>query len=260
MTNIIFGLYNGYNSLKTHKGGLYYFMKSLRKYNTQCKVIVVCEKQNIFEDLIEFSKTTNFVIYSDFETTDSPMMYYRFNVYKKYLDESEDDFKQILLSDLDDVIFQEDPFDISFKEELYCAMEHNILSDTYNWAPRLNMEWIRACNHLQINYANFDNKHIVCAGTILGTSNGIKKYLDFFIEAQRKEIINDQGLLNIYVYNYLESKAMVEVRKSKILTLEGLYFENLNIESNSIINDDGEKYSIIHQINRCNQSFMLDLV
>ena len=52
MNNIIFGVFNGYNSLFTKKGGIYYFMKSLRKYNENCKIVIICEKKNIFNDLI----------------------------------------------------------------------------------------------------------------------------------------------------------------------------------------------------------------
>ena len=45
MNNIILGVYDGYNSLKTSKGGIYYFLKSLRKYNSDCKVVIICEKK-----------------------------------------------------------------------------------------------------------------------------------------------------------------------------------------------------------------------
>ena len=60
MNNIIFGLYNGYNSLKTEKGGIFYFMKSLRKYDNNCKVVILCEKRFLFDELTSFSKEMNF--------------------------------------------------------------------------------------------------------------------------------------------------------------------------------------------------------
>ena len=65
----------------------------------------------------------------------------------------------------------------------------------------------------------------------------------------------------MYVYNFLNSKKCLEHKESKILTLDRVIFETLNLDSNNnIINNNGEKYSIIHQINRCNLSFMLNLV
>jgi hypothetical protein len=52
----------------------------------------------------------------------------------------------------------------------------------------------------------------------------------------------------------------LKLEESKILTLDKIEFEKLNIENNTILNNKGEKYNIIHQIDRCNLSFMLKLV
>lgn len=249
---MILGVYNGYSSLKTEKGGIYYFMKSLRKY-TSCKVVILCEKDNIFEDLVSFSKEMNFEIYSDFELK-YPMMYYRFEIYQQYLEKNKVD--KILLADIDDVIFQEDPFSIEF-EEFYCALEGNILTDT-NYSSLLNMFWI---NQVPINKNSecYQNQPVVCAGTILGTYCGIMKYLNFYKKVQSIQIANDQGILNVYIYNYATTKTCLPFTESKIVTLDRIPFESLNIQD-GIVNKKNEKYSIIHQINRCNLPFMLSLV
>jgi hypothetical protein len=199
----------------------------------------------------------NFEIYSNF-TINYIMMYYRFEIYNDYLKKYNNIVNKVLLSDINDVIFQEDPFSINFTEDMYCALEQSILSDDSNSSSILNMYWINECNHLsENNYANYNNKYIVCAGTILGNYNGIIKFLDFYKNIQNNKIVNDQGLLN--VYNYLSSKKCLEYKQSKILTLDKINFETLNIINNRIVNDDGEIYSIIHQINRCNLPFMLSL-
>jgi hypothetical protein len=260
MNNIVFGLYNGYSSLKTCKGGIYYFLKSLRKYNSECKVVIICEEHNIFEDLINFSKEMNFEIYSKF-TTKYYLMFSRFEIYNDYLKEQNLIFDKVLLADIDDVIFQEDPFSINFTEELYCALEQSILTDVNNSSSIINMGLINDFKHLpENNYDNYKNKYVVCAGTILGQYDGIIKYLDFYKNIQNIKLGNDQGLLNVYVYNFLSSKKCLEFQESKILTLDKIDFEILNIENNSIVNNKGEKYSIIHQINRCNLPFMLNIV
>jgi len=265
MQNIIFGVYNGYDSLKTNKGGLYYFMKSLRKYNKDCKVVVICEKKNIFKDLVMFSIEKNFEIYCDFELKYN-MMFNRFGIYKKYLDEKRikknKQYNKIFLTDMNDVIFQDDPFSIDFTEEIYCALEDDILIDTKKLEyQNTNIEWINESRHLFKDYKNFQNKNVVCAGTILGTYYGILKYLNFFVNVQKKKIVNDQGLLNVYLYNYLQSKKMKKYQKSKILTLWRISFDSLQRDKNNhIINNKGEKYCIIHQINRCNLQFFLKMV
>jgi hypothetical protein len=250
--NIILGVYNGYSSLKTEKGGIYYFMKSLRKY-TSCKVVLFCEKKNVFDALISFSKEMDVELYTEFEVK-YPMMYYRFELYKEYLKDLVVD--KILLTDMDDVIFQEDPFQIQV-EEMYFALEGNLLSDT-NMSSLENMYWISQIPVYQ-NYDCYQNAPVVCAGTILGTYKGIMKYLEFYVEIQHKRVVNDQGLLNVYVYNYLHKKTCFPYTKSKILTLDRIPFHTLSIE-NGIVNENRETYSILHQINRCNLPFMLSLV
>lgn len=220
--------------------------------------VILCEKNNQFKELIEYSKKMDFEIYDNF-TIEYQIMYYRFEIYNKYLKNEEEKYEKILLCDIDDVIFQEDPFSIKFNDELYFALEKNIISDQTKWSSQLNLQWIDECTNIKHNYDNYQDKHIVCAGTILGSNEGIQKYLDFYINAQRSKIVNDQGLLNVYVYNFLSSKTTLHYKKSKILTLDDLHFESLNIVNNAIINDNGEKYRIIHQINRCNLPFMLAL-
>jgi len=289
MVNLIFGVYSGFRTLKTQNGGIYYFMKSLRKYNITCKVVIVCEETKIFDELVRFSKDTDFEIYSKCQFKNlKQLMYYRFLVYKKYLSEMTEPVDKILLSDINDVIFQDDPFCIEFAEDLYCALETNVLSDENNASSRLNMEWIALENQTpmrkktsmlhqkqypiskKINrmYQNprYQNRYVVCAGTILGTYEGISRYLDFYENLQRAQLqpINDQGILNIYVYNHLLSKQLVELTNSKILTLDGIRFEDLTVDTEQnercILNKKGEKYVILHQTNRCNLPFMLSLV
>jgi hypothetical protein len=265
MKNIIFGLYNGYTSLKTDNGGIYYFMKSLRKYNKNCKVVVVCEKNKIFRNLILCSLRYNFEIYSDFEVK-YDMIFQRFEIYKKYLDEKKSQknkqYNKVLLSDMNDVIFQDDPFSIDFTEEIYCALETNIIIDREKRTKEdVNINWINESRHLFKDYHIFQNRRVACAGTILGTYHGIQKYLDFFVKVQKNKIVNDQGLFNVYVYNYLQSKKMKKYEKSKILTLDRIPFESLHLDNNNyVVNEKSEKYCIVHQINRCNVQFFLQMV
>jgi len=274
MDNIIFGVYNGYSDLKTEKGGLYYFIKSLRKVNKTCKVVVICESDKIFPGLREFANEMDFEIYSDFETKYF-MIYYRFEIYLKYLKEYEErqeyeekhksnKINKILLADMNDVIFQKDPFSINFQTDLYCALECNNLSDSQsNYSSYLNMAWINGCSHIpNFNFDNFTNQYVACAGTILGTYFGIKSYLDFYINAQTIRQVNDQGLYNTYVYNFAPSKTIIPYKESSILTLDRVDFKTLNIDSSGslgILNGLGERYSIIHQIDKYKIPKMMNL-
>jgi hypothetical protein len=265
--NFIFGVYNGYDNLKTEKGGIYYFAKSLRKYNKDCKVIIICEKDKVFKELEELCKECDFYIYTDF-TKKYDMMFYRFEIYYDILSKW---FiynpNKILFSDLDDVIFQGDPFSIEFDEQIYCAAEKNIITDNNNTSSILNRHWINESFNVTKYYTeNFENKPVLCAGTILGKYNGILEYLKFYVDVQSKRPVekgvNDQGLYNIYIYNYMnvDFSKVLPYTDSQILTLDRVDFNSLNIQDNRILNDRGELYVILHQTNRCNLEFMKGLV
>ena len=74
--------------------------------------------------------------------------------------------------------------------------------------------------------------------------------------------VNDQGLYNIYIYNYtdVDFSKILPYNESQILTLDRVSFDSLNIHDNKILNSNGQEYVILHQTNRCNLDFMKSLV
>jgi hypothetical protein len=86
------------------------------------------------------------------------------------------------------------------------------------------------------------------------------KYLNNYCTIN-KYLNNDQAFLNIYIYNYNKEIEVIKYTESKILTLDKIDFNDLDKnEKGLIVNKNKEVYSIIHQIDRCNLPYMLDIV
>jgi len=189
------------------------------------------------------------------------LILYRFCHIYNLLKEETQKYNKIMMSDLTDVIFQEDPFSIEINSGLYLAAEQSILNDKYNSSSELNMDWIKQYSFLNdLDHNNFNNKYIICAGTILGYYNDIIKYLNDYCTIN-KYLNNDQAFLNIYIYNYNKEIEVIKYTESKILTLDKIDFNDLDKnEKGLIVNKNKEVYSIIHQIDRCNLLYMLDIV
>lgn len=262
--NIVIGAWCNYgDNLITDKGGIYFFIKSLRKVNNQCKILILCRESDLCNILINFCKKMNVELLPEIPNRfihEAEIIIYRFVFVYNYLKKNK--YDKILLSDINDVIFQSDPFQINIVNELYLAAEQNILNDISNHSSKLNVMWIQPFTFLKdFHWDNFKYKYVICAGTILGNYVGIMNYLAFYNNINKEAKYNDQGLLNVYVYNYNKTIDVIDYRISKILTLDRIQFSDLKKnEKGQIINDNDELYSIIHQINRCNKNYMFSLI
>lgn len=265
---LVIGCYNYTNpTLLTENGGIKIFIESLRKYNKTCAIIVLMN--TCPPDIEDFFNKNNVTYLIGIK---EKLMYTRFIKYYQIINMYKS-FNKILLSDLNDVIFQANPFDINIdNNKLYCAQEISSYDNLSNSSSRLNFDWIKYAHKLneglKKNYIeNYKNKNVICAGTILGNRDAILSYLKWYEKVQTfaTTLINDQGLLNIYAYENDEDRVIIErYQDSRILTLDKINFDNIRKDSNGfLINSSGEKYCIIHQINRCgknNLKYIIDTI
>ena len=261
--NIIMGIYDyGSAPIKSYKGGIYAFLKSLRQHNKECEVVIICDKRNESKALMKVLKEYNAYTYNynleNIEHDCPPgsrefKLYCRFKFISDFLENKF--YDNILLCDMNDIIFQDDPFSIQYDTEIYCSCELHHFGGSQLGKPdrhtKMNVEWM-------IPYYNEDyetirekflNKFIVCAGTILGTHAGIQKFLDWYIDVQtpHKYKINDQGLYNIYIHNFCESKHLEYYRHSKFLPIDHHKLEKYGKdEEGFVLNDKDERYVLIH--------------
>ena len=251
----VIGVYDGYPSIDTEKGGLRLFLASLRQVNRTCKVVVICRKSAITDDLSSLCRTHDAEIFSNFEIPDGIyMMQFRFHIYRHCLRSLGDKYAlgQVLMADMNDVFFQGDPFGIPYEEDFYVACEGARLDDEANAASVLNMRWIGAGH--PGSPRDFDGCHVACAGTILGRYAPAIAYLDWYLAQQLRSRFrfNDQGLWNRYVHVEAPHVAKRKdlLSESLILTLDQLSWRDLRPRDDRFVNGKGQFYAILHQIDR----------
>jgi len=243
-----------YPTLDTNKGGIRCFIQSLRQFNKTCTIVVLMN--TCPPEIAQFFNKYNvkFILgYND------NLMFTRFIIYYQIISENSI-FEKILMSDMNDVIFQGNPFDIILDgDKLYIAQEGNCYNDKTNSSSQLNMNWIKNTSGLnklpKLINKNYLDKNVVCAGTIFGNRLAVNTYLEWYIEVQKSNNIrcNDQGLLNIYAYEFNKHNVTIlNYDRSLILTLDRIDFNKIDKNNSGfLLNSSGVKYIIIHQIDRC---------
>jgi hypothetical protein len=287
--NIVIGFYSGYDSLDTDKGGLRIFVESFRKYNKEDIIIVTLVLPIRCKELVEFCKKNNCIIentdLSDVKTGNRWTSYKNIlssNMYRGY------NINKILIMDMNDAMFQGNPFSINIYNKLYCACEKtkyifypndvNFQYNNYN-SMQINTNWMNICsisdnpiifppinpkNLIENNILNeteekIYNKYVICSGTILGNYESIIKLLNWGCDM----LGPDQGLLNIYVYLINPDECLtISLFDSEILTMDSVDFiKELKFNNEGkIINNKEQLYSICHQIDRgCHLNYFISL-
>lgn len=124
----------------------------------------------------------------------APIMSLRFLYYQDWLSRHAAEYDKVFVTDLKDVVFQEDPFPFLSNQEVQFFLENQKIGSLND----SNRKWLdKIYSPVKSQFLN--NMTISCAGTILGDSESMNAYL---ID-MRKEVISAKGILN-----YGEDQAM----------------------------------------------------
>lgn len=256
--NLLIGAFS-YSGINKYECTLYNFLYTVRKYNDTCKIVIICKKDYYNDNLKK--------LFQDFNATpilienDKNIILERLNCYYYFLLNDENTYDKILISDMDDVFFFGDPFSIKFDTDFYLSNEgyifngggssHSYFKTGYPGACRAamwNIDKIKeyykedTSNNLKL----YDNKYIICAGTILGKYNAILDFLKFYNSVQEKYNLNDQAVLNIYIYTITGlTYTSLLPNESQILLLNSYKIEEL-AEDNKYFNVKNERFLIFH--------------
>jgi len=244
------------------------FIRSFRKYNTDADIYCIIESDSskekmdflesngvklLFTDSIKFIKTqpnnTRFMKISDF------------------LKENSQGYNNVLLSDISDVVFQSDPFANLHGDFIISPEEDE--DKTIEIDQRFNSRWIRNCFGESV-YEELKSNKILCCGTVIGSMNNIKIYVDnicaemFTLYQNGSEHFHD--MMDQGIHNYLFYKKP-EIFKNPIIKKNGDYIATVGITTieypskikylDDKIEVNGLIPSIVHQYNRSNDMINL---
>lgn len=178
----------------------------------------------------------------------------RFFHYYTFLYENREKYSKILMTDVRDVLFQQDPFNFEFPDGLLCFAEDSEIRDCI-----YNSGWIvRAIGTQSID--EIGNKRALCCGTTMGTTETVLIYLklmiDYILKAHYQTFGVDQAIHNYILHkDFIKDLTMYENYSSPILTMNWRDEENIKFnEQGLIVNRDGSIVNTLHKYDRCSES------
>jgi hypothetical protein len=195
------------------------FIDSFRNVNQEADVFVLVEG-TIDDEKLSYLKSRSVSILS-FECNDilgTPPNNYRVFKFLDFIRENAN-YKNILLSDISDVYFQQDPFEESPEEFIFFAEEDDSVKIEEN---SFNARWIAQCFGVPMLNAIGGNP-ISCSGTLMGSYENVLVYMNE-MSKELKRIKNsdsyvfsdiiDQGIHNFIVYQKMEIFKNPEMKKN----------------------------------------------
>ncbi len=160
----------------------------------------------------------------------------------------------VMLSDVRDVFFQSDPFEM-LDEKITVAVEDMTIEGC-----AINSNWIRTIFG-QDYFDSVAKRKIICAGTTIGNYESILAYEEEMIvllekwhnglDSGESNMVIDQAIHNYWCLQHKDSIIYSNNETGSILTMGHTQNFRFNREGN-LINSQGEPYSVIHQFDRVN--------
>ena len=175
---------------------------------------------------------------------------YRHFLYYDYLLKHEGEFRNVLLTDVKDVVFQGDPFGFEIGDAIHVAMEsREIPVGQCSCTP----EWILA-GYDRRTLDRMRSKELSCAGTTIAPAGQMMRYLRLMLgEVQAMKdayVCADQAAHNVLLHDgKLEPVVRLYNFEGPILTVGTEPRYQLNGEG-WMVNRDGSVIPIVHQYDR----------
>ena len=200
----------------------------------------------------------------------------RFLLYRLAMERLPRSAKYFMISDVFDVVFQQDPFKFAKKKmaetgkSIIASVEESIMLKPGQADNGLNHKWVTQC--FQSRREEVDNllkgKNVLCSGVTFGIRNIIHNYIIDMDENMRmvSPLSNfsherfqcaqhgrDQGVHIFVIYrNYANETHIEGSNVGKLMTLTGYTHFKFHMNmSQFLLNNIGEPFAVLHQVNRC---------
>ncbi len=180
----------------------------------------------------------------------------RYILYYLYLKKYGDNYSNVLISDIKDVIFQRDPFDFRIGDQLCCFLEeagYTLATSPFNSGRILTHFGKEALQKIGNNQPS-------CSGTIIGSIPAMIAYLEQMINAISTldyQGGGDQGVHNYLIYTRkVPNIRLISNETGPVLTIGSKISKEIRFNKHGfVINDKGEIYKIVHQYDRYPELF-----
>jgi len=185
----------------------------------------------------------------------------RYPLYYLYLADKRDRYDRVMLTDVRDVIFQRNPFDFEFEDELCVFLE----DDRQKMAEcPYNSLWLRT-GFGESALDEFGKEIASCSGVTIGSYSSVMEYLELMIDHMLKLKAHpggmDQGVHNYLFYKHkLKNTRVFENRMGPVFTMgKTLDLKTAFDDEGFILNLDGSAAHVLHQYDRHIESGKLKL-
>jgi hypothetical protein len=180
----------------------------------------------------------------------------RYAIYSDYLRGHPDQYDQVMLSDVRDVVFQRHPFENITSQQCHFFLEGE--TQTIGEEP-INLRWVKGCA-TPAEVAAVEMRRISCSGITIGGTRSIIGYLDCMAKRIREIPFRvyrqighgyDQGIHNLLIHLNSEIDGRIVRNNEHIATmgLEPQSFYQLD-EGGQIRTSTGHLPAICHQYDR----------
>lgn len=177
----------------------------------------------------------------------------RYILYLAYLKAHENQFENIMVTDVRDVIFQKDPFDFQIGNKIYGYLEDDrqMIKDNY-----FNANWIKEAFGSKA-FGDIGNKPIVCSGITIGNYLLMVDYLEklthYIINVVKDKGCKDQGIHNYLIHtNQVKQVELIPDDEGPVSTISS-YKDVTDVlldKTKQVRSKQGQLVNVVHQYDR----------